>query len=221
MGGGARVNRLDKSVNVNVFFPGDTHCGGWMRMNDRQSVKEGEREFVCSDLCSAPHRTYHYQMSQWGWLPAESLLIALNSNSSSLSFFSLSALSLFFPFLHFFFLFFFSCFFFFTLFFGARTARAGRVLHQLFSVLRGARRSDPSLLLSLSLPSLSSVSLPLSSPCCDRAHLLDLGYTRSESNYPIGPRSHFTVSSPPLDWIFWESSSPLLSSLRLASTENR
>lgn len=35
-----------------------------MRMNDRESVKEGEREFVCSDLCSAPHRTYHYQMSQ-------------------------------------------------------------------------------------------------------------------------------------------------------------
>lgn len=162
-----------------LFFPGDTHYGGWMRMNDRESVKEGEREFVCSDLCSAPHRTYHYQMSQWGWLPAESLLIALNSNSLSLLLslllFSLLLSPFFFP----------SssssypspssssrCFF------GARTARAGRVLYQLFSVLRGARRSDPSLLLSLSPLSLLCLSpslLPLlwqSTPAWSWLHAL-------------------------------------------------
>lgn len=62
--------------------------------------------------------------------------------------------------------------------------------------------SDPSL--NLSLSPLSS-SLLLSSPCCDRAHLLDLGYTRSESNYLAAT----SVSSPRLD--FWESISPLLS----------
>lgn len=103
--------------------------------------------------------------------------------------------------------------------FGAHS-ESGASSPPIVSVLRGAQRSDPSLLLSLS----PSVSLPLSpfslsSPCCDRAHLLDLGYTRSESNYPIGPRSHFTVSSPPLDWIF--GSQAHLHSLCPASTENR
>lgn len=78
----------------------------------------------------------------------------------------------------------------------------------------------PSLLLSLSPLTPLSLSPSLSSPCCDRAHLLDLGCTRSESNYPIGPRSHFTVSSPPLDWIFG-SQAHLLNYLCLASTENR
>lgn len=105
--------------------------------------------------------------------------------------------------------------------FGARS-KSGASSPPIVSVLRGARRSDPSLLLSLSpLSPLSlflsrplSLSPSLSSPCCDRAHLLDLGYTRSESNYPIGPRSHFTVSSPHSTG-FWESSSsrPLLLSL--------
>lgn len=46
----------------------------------------------------------------------------------------------------------------------------------------GPRRGGTPPSLSLSLSALSS-SLLLSSPCCDRAHLLDLGYTRSESNY--------------------------------------
>lgn len=59
------------------------------------------------------------------------------------------------------------------------------------SALNTAWFWDPSLLLSL-----SPLSRSLSSPCCDRAHLLDLGYTRSESNYLIGPCSHSTVSSP-------------------------
>lgn len=193
-------------------------------MNDGESVKEGERVCVQSSLQSTL-RTYHYQMSQGVWLPAESLLIALNSNSLPLSllllpsfllFFlrslSLSLLSL-------------SLFLFFFLpspfpaVFGAHS-ESGASSPPIVSVLRGAQRSDPSLLLSLS----PSVSLPLSpfslsSPCCDRAHLLDLGYTRSESNYPIGPRSHFTVSSPPLDWIF--GSQAHLHSLCPASTENR
>lgn len=49
---------------------------------------------------------------------------------------------------------------------------------------------DPSFLLSLSLSALSS-SLLLSSPCCDRAHLLDLGFSGSESNYLAATsRSH-------------------------------
>lgn len=65
---------------------------------------------------------------------------------------------------------------------------------------------------SLSLSALSS-SLLLSSPCCDRAHLLDLGYTHSESNYLAAT----SVSS--LDWIF--GSRAHLSSLCLDSTENR
>ncbi|KAM3587750.1 uncharacterized protein V6R79_013312 [Siganus canaliculatus] len=50
------------------------------------------------------------------------------------------------------------------------------------------------------------------------AHLLDLGHTRSESNYPIGPRSHFSLI-PPLDWIF--GSQAHLCALCLAFTENR
>lgn len=80
------------------------------------------------------------------------------------------------------------------------------------SVLRGAPQLDPSPFLSHSPfpPATLFLSHPLSlslpSPCCDRAHLLDLGCMRSESNYPIGPLSHFTVSSP-CSTGFWESSS--------------
>lgn len=33
------------------------------RINDPECVRK-EKEFVCSVLSSAPHRTYHYQMSQ-------------------------------------------------------------------------------------------------------------------------------------------------------------
>lgn len=199
-----------------LFFPGDTHYGGWMRMNDRESVKEGEREFVCSDLCSAPHRTYHYQMSQWGWLPAESLLIALNSNSLSL----LLSLLLFSLLL--------SPFFFLpplllillllllhAVFLERAQRERGEFSTNCFrSWEELGGQTPPSF--CLSPLSLSSVSLPLSSPCCDRAHLLDLGYTRSESNYPIGPRSHSTVSSPPtrLDFLGVKLISPQLSSPR-------
>lgn len=74
--------------------------------------------------------------------------------------------------------------------FWSTQVRAGQVLHQLFRPWTQLGVGTP--------PSfyLSPQSLSLSSPCCDRAHLLDLGYTRSESNYLIGPCSHFTVSSP-------------------------
>lgn len=72
------------------------------------------------------------------------------------------------------------------------------------SVLSGAPQLDPSLCLSRSpfSPATLFLSRPLSlsSPCCDRAHLLDLGCMRSESNYPIGPLSHFSFI-PLLNWI--------------------
>lgn len=85
------------------------------------------------------------------------------------------------------------------------TARERQVLHQLSQPLaQHSGRTPPSYFSSLSPLSLSVAlahSLSLSSPCCDRAHLLDLGYTRSESNYLIGPCSHFTVSSPPTGFL--------------------
>lgn len=102
------------------------------------------------------HRTFHYQMSQRGWLPESAL-------SSSSFFPSRSSISTPFPFLPS------------TSVLIAKKRR--RALHQLSGP---SARWDPTLPLSLS--ALSS-SLLLSSPCCDRAHLLDLGYTRSESNY--------------------------------------
>ncbi|KAI9543185.1 hypothetical protein NQZ68_014116 [Dissostichus eleginoides] len=54
-----------------------------------------------------------------------------------------------------------------------------------------------------------------------QAHLLDLGCTRSESNYPIGPRSHFTVSSPHSTGFLGVKLISHLNYLCLASTENR
>lgn len=191
-------------------------------------VWKGERGVVCSAALRAPHRTYQYQMSPWGWLPARSLLIALNSNSlllsfySSLAFFSLSlspALSLFllspllpfpspFP----------------AVFWSTRVGLwGGGGGGEKFSTnCFGPERSPavgPSLRLSLSPLFPLSLVLGLSSPCCDRAHLLDLGCTSSESNYPIGPRSHFSLIPPTrldflgvklisnnftLSWFFWE-----------------
>lgn len=166
-------------------------------------------------------------MSQWGWLPDESLLIALNSNSLPLSLLLLSSfpspcllspahsLSPYFFFLPPFSIS--SCFW-------STQRERGKFSTNCF----GPERSSavgPSLLLSLSpLSPLSlflSRPLSLSSPCCDRAHLLDLGCTRSESNYPIGPRSHFSLI-PPLDWIFGSQAHLAhFYSLCLASTENR
>lgn len=59
-------------------------------MNDREAAPKAA-------LCSAPHRIYHYhyQMSQWGWRPAQSLLIAFNAQvSASFLLYSFSSLSL-------------------------------------------------------------------------------------------------------------------------------
>lgn len=53
-------------------------------------------------------------------------------------------------------------------------------------------------------------ALPFSSPCCDRAHLLDLGYTRSRVQLRRRPLRSFI---PPLNWIFGSQThhrSPLL-----------
>lgn len=114
------------------------------------------------------HRTFHYQMSQRGWLPESTL-----SSSFFPSRFSISTPSPFLPST--------------SVLAAKKKKKRRRALHQLSGP---SVWWDPSLRLSLSLSALSS-SLLLSSPCCDRAHLLDLGFSGSESNYLAATsRSH-------------------------------
>lgn len=151
-------------------------AAGW------QIKREGGKKRIMCVL----HRTFHYQMSQPGWLPEPTLSSSFFPSRSSISTPS--------PFLP------------------STSVRAAKkrrgVLHQLSGPSAWCQTPP-----SLSLSPLSS-SLLLSSPCCDRAHLLDLGYTRSESNYLAA-----TSQSHPPDWIFGSRSH--LSSLCLDSAENR
>lgn len=118
-------------------------------------------------------RTLHYQMSQRGWLPETPLSSSFPSRSS------MSTPSPFLP--------------------STSVLTAKKRGESSTNCLGPRRGGTPP---SLSLSPLSS-SLLLSSPCCDRAHLLDLGYTRSESNY-------LAVSSPRLDFLGVELTSPLV-----------